>query len=463
MGHAAAASTAVQSAIGLFAAWLESQRAYAGIPGVSAGIVHDQELVWAAGFGLASLERREPATPATLYRIASITKVFTATALLQLRDAGRLRLDDPVAAHLPWFAIQQPHADAPVITIRHLLTHAAGLPREAGTPYWADGNFPSADELRGSLGRLRTVLPPETRWKYSNLGLALAGEIVAAVSGQPYAAYVRERILEPLGMCDTLVESPAPGHPGLLATGYTRRLPGVERREPVPHTDTRGLTPAANMTTSVRDLARFAMLQFRGGPAGGAQILRGSTLREMHRIHWLEPDWQAGWGLGFHVWRDAGQTLVGHGGRLRGYRTQLLFSPADRVAVIVMTNADDGTPLPWATRAFHWVAPALAAAVAPIPVAGPDPAWTRYVGRYRSPWGDSEVLLHEGGLVLLDPSQPDPLWSLSRLVPVAEHAFRIETRDGYGSAGELVVFELTGNRVTRVRIGDNYTYPVADW
>jgi CubicO group peptidase (beta-lactamase class C family) len=462
MGHAAAASTAVQSAIGLFAAWLESQRAYGGIPGVSAGVVHDQELVWSAGFGLANVERREPATPATLYRIASITKTFTATAILQLRDAGRLRLDDPVAQHLPWFDVPPPDADTPVITIRHLLTHAAGLSREAGTTYWSDGSFPTADALRAAAGRPRAVLAPETRWKYSNFGLAMAGEIVAAVSGQPYAAYVKERILEPLGMRDTLVEAPTPGHPG-FATGYTRRLPGVERREVVPHTDTRGLAPAANMTTSVQDLARFAMLQFRGGPAGGPQILRGSTLREMHRPHWLEPDWQAGWGLGFHVWRDGGQALVGHGGRLRGYRTQLLFTPADRVAVIVMTNADDGTPLPWATRGFHWVAPAIAAATAPPPAARPDPGWARYIGRYRSPWNDTEVLLQESGLVLVDPSQPDPVPSLVRLVPVAEHTFRMETRDGYGSAGELVVFELADGRVTRVRIGDNYTYPVAGW
>src|SRR5262245_13829537 len=251
MGSPVSDNPAVRSAIDLYAAWIESQLAYSGVPALSAAIVHDQELVWARGFGLAHVERQEPATPDTLYRIASITKLFTATALLQLRDAGKLRLDDPLTTHLPWFAIQRAQADAEPITIRHLLTHAAGLPREAAFPYWADGQFPTTAEIRAALGGQRPPLAPGVRWKYSNLGLTLAGEIVAAASGQAYAAYVRERILEPLGMRETLVESPAADHPR-LAAGYTRRLPDGAPRQRAPHTDTRGLTPAANITTSVR-------------------------------------------------------------------------------------------------------------------------------------------------------------------------------------------------------------------
>jgi len=313
------ADPGVRSAVDLLSAWIEAQMAYADQPGLSIGIVHDQELVWAAGFGRARLEPDRPATPDTLYRIASITKLFTSTAVLQLRDAGRLQLDDPIARHLPWFSIGQPHADAPVITIRHLLTHTAGLPREAGFPYWTDGDFPTVEKVRERLPQQRAALPTETEWKYSNLGLTLAGEVVAAVSGRPYAEYVVQHVLEPLGMKRTFVATPAADHPD-LAVGYTRRLPGSPRT-PAPHTDGRGITAAANMTTCVSDLARFAMLQFRGGAAGGAQILKASTLREMHRPHWVEPDWAAGWGLGFRILRQNGKTYVGHGGALRGYRT----------------------------------------------------------------------------------------------------------------------------------------------
>jgi len=452
----------VRSSIGLLSAWVESQMAYNGLPGLSIGILHDQELVWAAGFGRAGLAPARPATPDTLYRIASITKLFTSTAILQLRDAGKLRLDDPLVEHLPWFRIGRAHAEAPETTIRHLLTHTAGLPREAGFPYWTDGEFPTAPQIRERLAAQEAALPTETEWKYSNLGLTLAGEIVAAVSGQAYPEYVADHILEPLGMLRTWVTTPPADHPE-LATGYTRRLPAGARTA-APFTDGRGITPAANMTTCVSDLARFAMLQFRDGPAGGAQILRGSTLREMQRVHWLEPDWEAGWGLGFRIARTKGKTYVGHGGSLRGYRTIVHLCPADRIGVIVLTNADDGNPSLVADKAFEWVAPAIRKVVAPPAPNAPPAGWERYAGRYRNGWGDVQVLAVDNRLAMLDPSQPDPMLGVTWLHPVAEHAFRSETKNGFGSNGEPVVFEMGGDgRVVRLRIGENFMTPIADW
>jgi CubicO group peptidase (beta-lactamase class C family) len=457
-----AAAPGVGAALGLLSAWIESQLAYRGVPGLSIGIVHDQALVWAAGFGRASLAPARPATPDTLYRIASITKLFTSTAILQLRDAGKLRLDDPIVEHLPWFRIRPAPADGPVPTLRHLLTHTAGLPREAGSPYWTDGNFPTAAQVRERLATQQAALPTETEWKYSNLGLTLAGEIVAAASGRPYADYVAGHILEPLGMTQTFVTTPPADHPA-LAAGYSRRLPAGPRQV-APLTDGRGITPAANMTTCVSDLARFAMLQFRDGPAGGAQILRGSTLREMQRVHWLEPDWEAGWGLGFRITRAKGKTYVGHGGALHGYRTLLHLCPADRIGVIVLTNADDGNPLDFAEKAFQWVGPAILRAVAPPAPAGPPPGWERYAGRYRSPWADLQVLAVEGRLAMVDPSLPDPMLTVTWLEPVSGSTFRSVTKNGFGSNGEPVVFEPGDDgRVRRLKVGDNYFDPVPAW
>ena len=457
-----AADPGVRSALGLLSAWIESQMADSGLPGLSIGIVHDQQRVWAAGFGRAGFEPARPATPDTLYRIASITKLFTSTAILQLRDAGKLRLDDPLVEHLPWFRIGRAHAEAPAVTIRHLLTHTAGLPREAGFPYWTDGDFPTAPQIRDKLAEQQAALPTETEWKYSNLGLTLAGEIVATVSGRAYPEYVAEHILEPLGMRRTWVTTPPADHPD-LATGYARRLP-TGGRSVAPFTDCDGITPAANMTTSVSDLTRFAMLQFRDGPAGGAQILRGSTLREMQRVHWLEPDWEAGWGLGFRVMRTRGKTYVGHGGALRGYRTIIHLCPADRIGVVVLTNADDGNPLQFADKAFQWVAPAIVKAVTPPAPASPPAAWERYAGRYRSPWADVQVLVVEGRLAMIDPSLPDPMLAVTWLQPVSEHTFRGETKNGFGSHGEPVVFALAADgRVARLKIGENFLTSVADW
>jgi CubicO group peptidase (beta-lactamase class C family) len=457
-----AGAAGVRSAVGLLSAWIESQLAYSGVPGLSIGILHDQEVVWSAGFGRASLDPPRPATPDTLYRIASITKLFTSTAVLQLRDAGKLQLDDPVVEHLPWFRIRQAHADAPVTTIRHLLTHTAGLPREAGFPYWNDGVFPTTEQIRDRLPAQETALPTETEWKYSNLGLTLAGEIVAAVSGRPYAEYVTQHVLEPLGMRRTFVTSPPADHPD-LAAGHGRRLPGADRGV-APYTDGRGITPAANMTTCVSDLARFARLQFRDGAAGGEQILKSSTLREMQRVHWLNPDWTAGWGLGFHIMRLAGRTYVGHGGSLRGYRTQIQLLPADRIGVIVLTNADDGNPMLVVDKAFQWVAPAIRAAAPPPAPPGPPPGWERYAGRYRNAWHDLQVLVVEDRLALIDPSLPDPMLFVVWLHPVAEHTFRSETKNGFGTNAEPVVFDLDGDgRVRRLTIGMISLEPVTQW
>ena len=458
----------VASAIRLWEAWMESQMAYRQQPGISVGIVYDQEIIWSRGFGFADVEKKTPATPQTNYRIASISKLFTSTAILQLRDAGKLQLDDPVVKYLPWFKPRNKFADVPVVTIRHLLTHTSGLPRESDFPYWTDAKFPTREQMMARLAEQETIYPPETRWKYSNLALALAGEIVAAVSGEPYHVYIEKRILGPLGMTATSVLVP-PEHRARLATAYGRRMPDG-KRELRPFMDTSGIAPAANLSSNVEDLARFAALQFRDGPAeasgagptGGKQILRGATLREMHRIHWLEPDWQSGWGLGFSVRRLAGRTLVGHGGALAGYRTQVSLDPKEKIGVIVLTNSDDGDPGMYADKFFELVAPAIAkAAERPSAPKQADAAWNAYVGLYRSPWGDSQVLILNGELVIINPTAMDVRSSILKLIPVGPHTFRMEGESGGAAVGELAVFEIGADgKVARLKTGSNYTFPV---
>lgn len=343
----------LHSGIEMLTAWIEAQMAYRGQPGLSIAVVCDQKVIWSRGFGYADAEREIEATPKTRYRIASITKLFTSTAVMQLRDKGNLSLEDEVAAHLSWFKLKRGYPDSPPIRIWHLLTHTSGLPREAPTPYWTDSNFPTREQVIKLLSTQVAAAPTETLWKYSNLALTVAGEIVQEVSRKPYAEYIEENILKPLGMKDTLVMPPAPDDP-MLAKGYGRRLPDGTRGV-APYSDCKGITPAANMTTTATDLAKFAMLQFRDGPEGGKQILRGSTLREMHRPHWLQPDWKEGFGIGFRVSRIGGKSFVGHGGAVQGFRTHIRLSPDDKVGVIVLTNSDDGMPISYAEKAIQWL------------------------------------------------------------------------------------------------------------
>jgi len=145
--HHLAADPDVQGAERLFSAWLEGQMLDRGLPGVAVGVVADQDLVWTAGFGFADVNAKAPMTPATKFRMASHSKLFTAIAIMQLREQGKLRLDDPVAKYLPWFKGKPAGDDDGPITIEQLLSHSSGLQREAGD-HWTSFQFPTADELR---------------------------------------------------------------------------------------------------------------------------------------------------------------------------------------------------------------------------------------------------------------------------------------------------------------------------
>src|SRR5262249_39509006 len=252
----------LRAALDVLTAWIDYRIAYFSLPGMAVAVVRDQDLLWSRGFGLADVERGIPATPGTRYRVGSVTKLFTATAVMQLRDEGKLDLDDTVKRHLPWFALAgEGGSPPPDLTIRQLLSHTSGLPREAAFAYWDTLEFPPTALVRGGLLRQSTAREPETQWKYSTLAMTLAGEIVAAVSGLPSPRYVERRILEPLGMASTIVDGIAP-HDPRLARGYGRRFPRVPR-QPRETGDIGGLVPAGNMGTARESLARFPIVQFR--------------------------------------------------------------------------------------------------------------------------------------------------------------------------------------------------------
>ncbi|MEO8449821.1 MAG: serine hydrolase [Gemmatimonadota bacterium] len=440
-GQTVAGNPRVQSALQVARTWLDAEQGYHRIPGLSAAIVADQELVWSGGFGYADLARRDPATPATIYSICSISKLFTSLAVLQLRDQGKLRLDDPVAKHLSWFNIKRTFPESPEITIEGLLTHASGLPRESAHGYWsADWVFPTRDEIISKLGSQETLYPAEKYWQYSNLGLTLAGEIVAAASGKPYADYVKANLLSPLGLTSTTPEIPADERGRRLAVGYGPWKREGERTA-LPVFQVRGIAPAAGYASTALDLSKFAMWQFRLLKNGGTEILSANTLREMRRVHFVDPDFNVMWGLGFAVERNDNKTFVGHGGSCPGYQTDLLMRDEDRIGVVVMTNAIDAVPAEMAQRVYQLVAPAIIAARTDSTPKPFDPSLTAYLGSYDNPWGgETAVVPWEGGLALLYLPTPNPLRALTKLRKVGEHTFRRVRSDE--TLGEAFVFEM---------------------
>jgi CubicO group peptidase (beta-lactamase class C family) len=448
----------VDTAIKMIETWVDAQLAYEDIPGMSIGIVYDQELIWSRGFGYADVSEQRPATPGTIYSICSISKLFTSVSIMQLWEQGKLRLDDPVKKFLPWFNIQDKYPDAPEVTIQGILTHSAGLPREADAPYWTgpEHDFPTREEIIERLSGQEELYPADTYYQYSNLGMSLLGEVVAAVSGKSYAAYVKENILEPLRLNDTTPEIPQDQKGIKLATGYSMKLRDGERRE-VPFYLVNGIAPAAGFASTVEDLARFASWQFRLLEKGGKEILAVNTLKKMHRVHWFDPNWRTVRGLGFSVSRQDNKLQVGHGGSCPGYRTNLALRPKDKIAVIVMTNAQGVSPSAYGNEIFSLVSSAILKAVEkPGSAKTSEAALEKFVGRYDRPLGgETHVFIKEGQLVLMYLPSDSPSDSLTKLKYIKDNVFQRVREDE--ELGEKILFQMDkAGQVTRLIRNSQY-------
>jgi CubicO group peptidase (beta-lactamase class C family) len=337
-----------------------------------------------------------------------------------------------------------------------MLTHSSGLPREADFPYWTEASFPPREKVIEHLSRQETLYPASTYYQYSNLALTMAGEVVTQVSGRPYAEYVQRHILDPLGMDDTSPEIPEKHKGGQLATGYgSFRRDGT--RSTVHFYTVNGIAPAAGYASTVEDLAKFASWQFRLLEHGDDEVLATNTLREMQRVHFLDPGWRTTRGIGFSIWRSDDKTFVGHGGSCPGYRTQLLLRPQEQFAAIFMTNAQGVNTGLYTRTAYELVAPAIAEALeSPGEGKADDAELRKYTGRYERPLGgESQVIVWQGKLATLSLPTENPLNSLTKLKHVGEHRFR-RIRDDE-ELGEEITFEI-GDDGNVVRMWRNNQY-----
>ncbi len=458
---AVACSTAVRGASGLaddpdvlgaerlFSAWMDGQIAYRGLPGVVVGVVNDQDLVWARGFGFADVDKKVPMTATTKFRMASHSKLFTAIAIMQLREERKLHLDDPVAQYLPWFKAKPAGDDDGPITIEQLLSHSSGLQREAGD-HWTSFEFPTSDELRRLYAERQAAFAPSVRWKYSNLAYSVAGMVVEQVSGERWADYVDRNIFKPLGMLASSVDRNVAG----LAVPYGRRMPEGSR-EVLPFVDARGMAAATGVTSNLEDMAKFVSAQFRKGPRGGAQVVSTGSLREMHRVRSVEENWTSGTGLGFDISRIKDRTYVGHGGGYPVNTTQTLIQLEDKMGVIVLTNTNDSNPADIARQLIATVGQAVAKASASKPAAMWDTAWARFAGLYRGRGGDSQVVLLNKKLVIVTPNGQN-VDNPTSLGPLGGGGFRFAAPTGGGAVGEVVRFVEQPGRPTRMYIGEGW-------
>src|SRR6185503_914171 len=261
-------TSAVSQALPLLDAWTAYSVMQQHVPSVALTVVHGDQPVWTKAFGYSEVSAKTAATPQTLYRIGSVTKTFTALAVLQLHQDGKLRLDDRVRDHVRTTAIHARNIGLLDVTIRELLTHSSGLQRDLPGTWWTQPSFPTEfpDDFSATY-------PSSTRWKYSNVGYALLGEVVAAAGGEPWARHIERRIFEPLGMASS--GAAAPRDEARLATGYSRPAPGAPH-VPTRHAEHGALGPAISVVSIVDDMGRY--LAFHQGVG---DILGAKSLREM--------------------------------------------------------------------------------------------------------------------------------------------------------------------------------------
>lgn len=309
------------------------------LPGMALGIIRDQELAWFGGFGTADLDSDKKPTENTIARIASVTKTFTTTAVMQLRDQGRLTLEDPLAQHIPEFAsVRATRDDAGGVTLRRLLTHRSGLVTESPTHGWNDLDFPSREEILAKLPETEIVIPQDSAFKYSNLAFGLLGEVVHRVADMPYTEYVHANIIEPLGLTSTVFDLTEELRPNCFV-GYNP-TPYQDYPEQAPYAHLNGLSSAGQLHSTVSDLAKWISFQFRTDSegCGGAQVLREQTVAEIQRPQYVEPDWSSGQCLGWRATRIGDHIYHNHGGGIHGFGTQVWFNVPSKTGVVVFIN-----------------------------------------------------------------------------------------------------------------------------
>lgn len=450
--------------IKILESYIESQMEYNNLPGISIGIVFDQELVWKKEFGYSNIQSRIPTAPNTIYRIASISKLFTSIAIMKLYDEGKIKLDVPISHYMPEYKIKNNYPNTPPVTAYHLLTHTSGIPSDSPFPYWTDFNFPKKVQIMKKLSQQELVLPPSSKFKYSNLGFVLAGIIVEEISEESYSDYIGNNILNPLGMNDTYAVLTKKMKP-ILSTGYGRRMPDGNRQI-MPYSDTNGITSAAGLSTTVEDLAVFASWHFRLINSESIEILKPSTLREMTRVQWLDQSWLWGWGLGYEIYHREERDIIGHSGLLGGYSSAFYLSMNEKVAIIVLTNAVYRNIYPGSSysiidKAFEWIAPALVKALeSKEEIDKTISPWDSYAGKYRSWWTDIQIINSNGELFLTYPNSEDPQAMMLKLSPISLHTYKI-VGDGFDETGEIVKFEIgSDGKVVRLMMANDYFEPV---
>ena len=321
------------------------------LAGLAVGVVHDGKLVYTKGIGFADIDQHKPMTMDTHFRIASISKTFTAIGLMQLWEQGKFQLDDPVNTYLKGLKVLHEDPHAPPVTFRHMLTHTSGIGEAPSIqdalrmlvgkdPYFIGLEEEEKVPLEDIYGGLFiTDVPAGQKWAYANHAFAILGKLVGDISGMPFPQYMLENVFEPLGMHKTDYRFSERVR-GDFAQAYAFKK---REFEPIP-LKLRALMGAGSVFSSVNEMALYLAALMNGGANEYGRVLKAETLQMMMTPQ-LETDLRVfGMGLAFWLNQFGPHLVAGHGGSLPGFISDMKVAPEEKVGVIVFTNTSDMAP-----------------------------------------------------------------------------------------------------------------------
>jgi D-alanyl-D-alanine carboxypeptidase len=456
-------------------AWLDYRLWKLRTPGAQVAVWFGGKLQFSKAYGVTNIDTGAPLTTAHLFRIASHSKTFTATAIMQLVEAGKLRLDDTAGSWLPALA----EADSPLaaVTVRNLVSHSAGVRRDGiDATHWAlNRPFPDEAALLELALREGSVRRPEATFKYTNIGYSLLGLIIGKAAGSTYAEYVQTAIIEPLGLQHTGPELDAARQDD-YAGGHSG-LGSWTERQVIPHVDTQAMAAATGFYSTAEEMVQFASAHF----FGDTRLLSDRSKNEMQRPVWsgLSPAApQDGYGYGTTVRHYEGHRMVGHSGGYPGHITRTVWDPHEGLAISVLTNAVDGpaeelvagiVKLLDKARAVESRVPLSSglvnsAAIVPPAAPGQEIALDSFTGRFAGLWGVTDVFILGGRLLAGSPDAPLPVAEPIELAVIDENTLRIMGGSPYGSVGEHFRYERDADgKVVTLFTGGMQTWPIEDY
>ena len=436
-------NTAIKLAGKIADNWLPLKIQYDHTPGLVVCVAVKGKPVYLEAFGVSDIIKVVPMKKDALFRVASMSKMFTAVAIMQLQESGKLKIDDKVSDYLSWFKGSVGKSDLSNVTIRHLLSHNAGLFRDGIAKQWINDKFPKS--IKNTISPKSVIFENATTFKYSNHGYGVLGAIVEEVSGHSFVEYQYKNIIKPLNLNNTFPDLPEDVLKKLV-DGYQRRVPGVSVREKELNINTYAYSPATGFVSDAKDLAVFLASL---GLDSKKSVLSRESKKEMMRVHCLTEDNEMyGLGLVLSPNKVSGKKTYGHSGGFAGYTTNAISEPEEDVQIIVLTNTISNTAWNVSNGVADLVYKLLD--MKDVKYTTDEP----YSGVYRSRWGDTTIVSLGNDLVNFSASALNPVGAWTRLTKKKKNTFENMQKKGFGYPGENLRFQKIKNGKAQELVSD---------